>query len=217
MGEWEHGRTTREGCATSVAPTGVGIGEWVALVRLSREGFLARTGEDRGSLPTFPHYKLVKKSGTGMQVLGDDSTVRHSMINDAVRVIRGTSWLGMAVFYFAKLSGATPSKLPAMFLPMAFLSRTIGVGAFAPARAVMKALWICVRLFFDYIPDTEGAFGLRFWISGSPVTWPAWNVIRQLRLGNIDSPRPPLHSTAMSGHSGAQSSNSARGSVSRTN
>ena len=105
MGEWKHGRTTKEGCALSVTPTGEGSDEVIAHVRLGKEGFLARTEEGRETLPTFHRYKLVKKSDTEIQVLSVDSAFGYSMLNDMARVIRGASCLGAVVFLFREIAG----------------------------------------------------------------------------------------------------------------
>ena len=61
-----------------------------------------------------------------------------------------------------QFSGNTPTKLPFPFLILMMLSRAIGVGAFAPFRAILKAAWICIRLIFDYITETDSNLDIWF-------------------------------------------------------
>ena len=117
---------------------------------------------------------------------------------------------------FCETARGAPAKLPVLFLSLMFMRRTIGVGAFAPFRAISKAMWICIRLFFDYMTDTDGGFDIWFWIFCLSLTWPIWNIIRGWWTTVVESPRISVRSTAMSGRSFIPSSQSNHGSRSQS-
>ena len=73
------------------------------------------------------------------------------------------------------MPGAASVKIPALFLLMAVLSRTIGVGTLAPVSAASKAVWIIVRVFIDYLTDDEGNVDVRYSAFCISTIWPLWN------------------------------------------
>ena len=79
----------------------------------------------------------------------------RSMLRDLVCVVRGEAWFGVFTFYSAKTPGKLSIKAPFLCLLQAVLSRTIGAAAFAPIRAAIKAMWILVRVFCDYVHDAD--------------------------------------------------------------
>ena len=99
------------------------------------------------------------------------------------------SRLGLFLFYYAKIHGALYFNLPGAILVLAILRNAIGVGAFPPIRAVLKAVWITVRLFFDFATDADRSLGTWFWAFSISVLWPLYAGIEYSFRDPLDSPR----------------------------
>ena len=113
-----------------------------------------------------------------------------SVTNEAARIVRGASRFGLMGFYFAKLTGTVPPKLPVLTLATALLSRTIGVGAAVPIREIVKDVWVVFRLFIDYVDDTEESCDLWYWDLFLSLIWPGRNLISYARQTPVG---PPAH------------------------
>ena len=133
-------------------------------------------------------------------------------------IVRGASWMGLFIYYFAKMPGLVSVEIPALLFLMMISSRAIGVGAFAPLKAASKAVWITIRVFVDYLTDTDGAADAWYWAFCISMIWPSWNMARYFfPEKSSDSPRASQSSHAASGQSQCGvSSHSAIGSASRT-
>ena len=147
-----------------------------------------------------------------VQVAPDGPNVERPILDDAVRIVRGTFMFGLAAFYFAKLPCTVPMKLPALLWIMAVQSRTIGVGALGPVRGILRAVCVIVRLCFDYVTDADGSFDVWYWAFSLSLSRPAWNLIKYAWKTPMDSARASMGAHTMSGQTGDQSSRSAAGS-----
>ena len=72
----------------------------------------------------------------------------------------------------------------------------------------MKAAWICIRLIFDYIDETDNSLDVRFWVFCLSLTWPVWIFFNNLWAKMSSSPRQSVLSDALSRPSRSHSSRS---------
>ena len=175
QGPGSHGRATKEGCEISLRATGEGSEDLPSTINLLSKGFMARTDVDQGAVPNFRFYKIVKSNMNSLQVAGEE--VNHEVRpikEDLVTIIRGTSWMSLFLSYFAKVPGAMTLKIPGIFLILMIPSKTVGVGAFAPIRAVLRAVWIAIRIFVDFAMDTNSVLDIWFWAFCISLLWPLY-------------------------------------------
>ena len=78
----------------------------------------------------------------------------RSMVNGDARVVPVAARSGFLAFYLVRFPGTVPMKLPDPTSAIELLSRTIGVGALAPARGILKDVWVAILLFFYCVTDT---------------------------------------------------------------
>ena len=167
-------------------------------------------------LANFSFLQEDQENDTELQPTPDASIAQESAIGNAAHVIRGTSWFDAAAFYVAKVPWDMSMKLPAILLIMALMSRTVGLGMLSPVNAIMKAVWILLRIFFDYVTDTDGGVDVWYWAFCVALVWPIRNVSKYAWAKQMDSPRVSVVSQAASVRSRSHSSRSGGGSVSVT-
>ena len=128
QGHGKRGRTTKEGRGLSITATGDGDEDLVRKSNLLPKGLMGRTNMDKEAVPNFRFFKISKSNLTAVRSAdGDLDQEIGAPQNDQVTVIRGTSWVSLFLFYFAKAHGAMTYKIPGIFLALVLLSKTIGV------------------------------------------------------------------------------------------
>ena len=147
QGPGTHGRATKEGCELSATAPGEGEESLGIPADLLSMGFMARTDVYQGAVPNFRFFKIIKGDAVAAQNVNEDASRDiGAPQNDLVAALRGTSWMWLFMFYFAKVPGSITFEIPGVFLALVLLSKTIGLGAFPPFRALLKAVWIVLRV-----------------------------------------------------------------------
>ena len=127
-------------------------------------------------------------------------------------MIRAASWVSLFLLYFAKVSGAMTFGTPEIFPTLVLLSKTVGVGAFAPIRDVLGDVWIAIRIFADYAMDTDTVIDIGFGAYCISLLWPLYVCVRYYFSQSIDPPRAsPASQTLSSTSQVPVSSHSGRG------
>lgn len=199
-GHGGRGRTSREGFDVSTLPTGDGDGELAKIDNLRKIGFRARSSVDRRVASNFRFYEKIKMEEDEMQPVEGGNDIDHSILRDLVSVLNGASWFGVFSLYFTSRPGTLSVKITAPLLTLSFLSRAIGVGAFPPIRAAIKAMWIVVRVFFDCVDDTDGSLYFWYWAICSPAMRPIWSLFKYFfSKAPLGYHRVSIITTAMSG------------------
>ena len=140
---------------------GEGDEELIRTSNLLKRGFAARGTAGQGALPNSRNYKVTQKEDTDVQMADESHDDDGAPLTDLATMVRGPSRFGLFMFYYAKIPGAMYLKNPGVILALSVLRHTIGIGALAPIRAVLKDAWIIIRLFLDF--PTEAAIHLSFW------------------------------------------------------
>ena len=174
-GEGDHNRTQKEGCISSVVPTGEGDVDLIRQLNLDKQIYMSRTGVPHDSLLAVRRYKYVRRTN---EVIVVDQATGSQVTRDVVAVAKGSSWMGIIVFYVMRIPCPMVVKVPVLFFAISAVSRAAGSGALAPLRSVLRAAWIMVRMVIDFLTDSEGVVGGWFWAFVLSLTWPLFTIVR---------------------------------------
>ena len=88
-------------------------------------------------------------------------------------------------------------------------------GALSSVRAILREVWIHIRILFEYVTDAEGGFDVWYWAPCLSPIWHSRNAIKYVWEKPMEYPRVSVASDPTSGQTGGLSYQSAGGSASR--
>ena len=170
QGEKEHPRTHKNGSVLSVRTTGEGDMEMMSRITLDKAVYVSRNDSAHDDFLTVTAYKFIRKT---WDVAAAETPGPNIVLQSVIDVAKVSSWLGVICFYVTQIPGPMFVKLPGFLLVIALVSRTVGLGVFYPVIAIIRAVWIVVRLCVDFATDTNSNVDVWFLAFILSLSWPA--------------------------------------------
>ena len=109
-------------------------------------------------MANFRFYNFAKKQNEVAPVSAPGVAASSNAIGDMATLVRGTSWFGILSFYFNRIPIPIAVKIPVAAVCLLFMARSLGISALTPFVAILRDVWIILRLFADYPTDTDESF-----------------------------------------------------------
>ena len=120
----DHSRTTKDGCVLSAKPTGEGGPDVIRRLNLDQHVYLSRGGPGHLTMLTANFYKYIRKPN---EVAPFEPEVIIGVSRRVFDVAHGSSWVGLIIFYFARMHGPASVKLQCIILTVAAGSSIFGI------------------------------------------------------------------------------------------